>query len=116
MNGLLDWLTSLRVAVLAICRRWCWTHAFGGDECPVLVVAASHGYEDLHGEERDSILAGRCVDCGGIRFFEGPHAGMGVNWECANPHCGSRYNLGPLTAQRISPPHPLRVAIAGGGG
>jgi hypothetical protein len=55
--------------------------------------------------------AGECPDCGGDKFLEGPHGGMCVNFMCANPECGSRFNdMGPLGVERISEPSPNKKA------
>lgn len=37
-----------------------------------------------------------CPDCGGREFFLGPHGGACQNIACANPACGSRFNLAPF--------------------
>lgn len=53
-------------------------------------------------ELMDSIGQNVCPDCGGVGFFEGARGGACTNIECANPVCGSRFNVGPLYAERIS--------------
>jgi hypothetical protein len=62
--------------------------------------------------ERAEILAGRCPDCGGTQFCEGPSGGMSTNWMCDNEVCGSRFNIaqvgpGAIMGKRISEPMPL---------
>ena len=52
---------------------------------------------------------GRCPDCGGDGWIEGPHGGLSVNITCANPTCGSRFNTSPVFTERISAPAPLRL-------
>lgn len=43
---------------------------------------------------------GRCPDCGGQQFIEGPHGGASVNIKCAK--CGSKFWYAPpFTPQRI---------------
>lgn len=54
-----------------------------------------------------------CPDCGEGNFLYGPSGGVSQNVECANPNCGSRFNLamlpgGPYLQDRISEPHPRR--------
>jgi hypothetical protein len=46
--------------------------------------------------ERAEILAGRCPDCGGTQFREGPSGGISTNWVCDNEACGSRFNIAPV--------------------
>ena len=36
-----------------------------------------------------------CPDCKGHEFWEGPHGGLSVNIKCANPKCGSEFNVCP---------------------
>jgi hypothetical protein len=67
----------------------------------------------------ESIKEDKCPDCGGEGFLKGPEGGMSSNIMCANPECGSRFNVCPPTfaanvwfAQRISPPSPLLEAQA----
>jgi len=38
-----------------------------------------------------------CPDCKGHDFKEGPHGGLSVNIKCANPKCGSGFNVCPIT-------------------
>jgi len=39
---------------------------------------------------------GRCPDCGQENFYEGPHGGLCVNLECANPACTTRINVAQI--------------------
>jgi hypothetical protein len=66
-------------------------------------------FEDLSEEELEWLRKEQCPDCRSYRgFLRGPRAGLAVNVKCANPECGSRFNVGPLLlgAQRISEPMP----------
>lgn len=38
-----------------------------------------------------AISKGRCPDCGGVDFLEGPSAGFATNYQCDG--CGSRFNI-----------------------
>ena len=39
---------------------------------------------------------GKCPDCGAKEhFLKGPEAGMSINIKCANPECGSEFNVCP---------------------
>jgi hypothetical protein len=50
----------------------------------------------------NSLLStGRCPDCAGTTFFQGPESGINCQWQCANPECGSWFNLA-IVAGRIS--------------
>ena len=40
-----------------------------------------------------SFRKGKCPDCGGDEFFEGPQGGLCQNFKCATPTCGSRFNI-----------------------
>jgi len=52
---------------------------------------------------------GCCPDCGSEEMYEGPSGGMCTNVTCANPECGSKFNLGlPIMADRIGKPMPLK--------
>jgi DNA-directed RNA polymerase subunit RPC12/RpoP len=53
---------------------------------------------------------GKCPDCGGTRFLEGPHGGMNVNVKCAG--CGSKFNLVPGLAGGFGKE---RISQKGGG-
>jgi len=62
--------------------------------------------------ERAELVAGRCPDCGGTQFREGPSGGMSTNWMCDNEACGSRFNIaqvgpGAIMGERISESMPL---------
>lgn len=37
-----------------------------------------------------------CPDCKGESFFMGPKGGAAQNVKCANPECGSEFNLAPF--------------------
>jgi len=57
-----------------------------------------------------------CPDCKQEGFLEGPHGGDAVNIQCANPECGSRFNVVPGVigfSQRISEPQPLAHPVEG---
>lgn len=52
-----------------------------------------------------------CPDCQQTGFLEGPHGGMSVNIMCANPVCGSEFNVASYDGKivfcdRISSPSP----------
>jgi len=63
---------------------------------------------------------GKCPDCHGKDgFFHGPEGGMCENIMCANPECGSRFNIVPPCyifppgfAERISPASPLKKELS----
>lgn len=38
----------------------------------------------------------KCPDCGGEKFLKGPGAGLSMNIKCANPACGSKFNVCPV--------------------
>ena len=38
----------------------------------------------------------RCPDCGGEKFLPGPRGGLAMNIKCANPACGSKFNVCPV--------------------
>lgn len=57
--------------------------------------------------EHECLTHSICPDCKRTSFREGPHGGLCVNIMCANLECGSRFNVGPLTAERISEAMPL---------
>lgn len=48
-----------------------------------------------------------CIDCGVARWQEGPSGGMSTNYQCAE--CGSRFNVGPGTIERIGFNDKLRI-------
>lgn len=53
----------------------------------------------------------KCLDCGCKKFRHGPGGGVAQNIKCANPKCGSEYNIfyvpgGPFLDMRISEPMP----------
>lgn len=57
--------------------------------------------------DKSELRAGRCPDCHGTEFYEGPSGGMATNWQCATEKCGSRFNIaGTFFMQRISEPSP----------
>ena len=68
--------------------------------------------QDCTKEEREFLKKNICPDCKWMALLEGPHGGLCVNVKCGNPRCGSRFNVGPLTLQRISEPSPLSVSMA----
>lgn len=61
----------------------------------------------------------KCPDCGSTDFFMGPQGGLAQNVMCANPNCGSRFNLAPFDdgvwcsspfmIDRISDPSPKKT-------
>ena len=51
--------------------------------------------KDCTENEKKSLAEGRCPDCQGTRFLEGPHGGMCVNIKCASTSCGSEFNIVP---------------------
>ncbi len=56
---------------------------------------------------------GMCPDCGGATWLAGPEGGCAQNWMCANPRCGSRFNLWlRWFAERIPEPSPLKSTAA----
>ncbi len=48
-----------------------------------------------------------CIDCGLARWQEGPSGGMSTSYQCAE--CGSRFNVGPGTIDRIGFNDKLRI-------
>jgi len=59
----------------------------------------------------------KCPDCGSTDFFMGPQGGLAQNVMCANPNCGSKFNLGAFEdgtwyrlcmIDRISDPSPKK--------
>jgi hypothetical protein len=43
-----------------------------------------------------TIATDHCPDCGsGEGFFKGPRGGISMNIKCANPSCGSKFNVTP---------------------
>ena len=68
---------------------------------------------DCTKEESHCIRGNVCPDCNGLGFLKGPEGGLCVNIKCANPDCGSRFNIGPLSAQRISVPRPCKYQAEG---
>lgn len=42
------------------------------------------------------IATNHCPDCGGDGFYEGPSGGLSTNIKCANPECGSEFNVTPM--------------------
>lgn len=55
--------------------------------------AKSKPHTNLHTWELSKMRDGKCPDCGGGDFYAGPSAGMMQNYYCANPLCGSGFNL-----------------------
>lgn len=73
-------------------------------------------YPELTAREVADLDKGRCPDCNGIGFLEGPHGGMNVNIQCANPVCKSKFNVipglgGSFGKERISEPSPARKLL-----
>lgn len=63
-------------------------------------------YPELNEHERTALNKGECPDCRAHdRWQKGPSAGLCTNWRCGI--CGSRFNLGPFYAERISQPYDL---------
>lgn len=60
-------------------------------------------YPALSLDEFAAIRDGCCPDCGGTSFLSGPCGGCSENIKCANPECGSEFNIcPPYFAERIS--------------
>ncbi len=38
----------------------------------------------------------KCPDCGEGKFLPGPRGGLSMNIKCANPTCGSEFNVCPM--------------------
>ena len=53
-------------------------------------------------KEWKEIQKGRCPDCGNDKWLEGPSGGGSTNYKCANPDCGSKFNISAFHAERIS--------------
>jgi DNA-directed RNA polymerase subunit RPC12/RpoP len=52
-------------------------------------------------QQLNALNRGRCPDCGGTRFHEGPHGSGSVNVKCAG--CGSKFCYqAPFTPDRIN--------------
>lgn len=49
--------------------------------------------EKLTDVEVAALDKGKCPDCDGDKFLEGPHGGASVNIKCAK--CGARFNIVP---------------------
>ena len=78
------------------------------ENLPAFAKSANDG-DDLTDWEVSHLKMNICPDClGSDGFFEGPHGGVSVNFKCANPKCGSRFNgLESLEfVDRISEPSP----------
>ncbi len=52
--------------------------------------------EELRRIFYESDIEYTCPDCKGHDFKEGPHGGLSVNIKCANPKCGSGFNVCPI--------------------
>ena len=60
---------------------------------------------------KESLVSGKCPDCGGEESYDGPAGGMCQNICCSNDECRSAFNVSlPFIADRISNQywHPLR--------
>ncbi len=80
------------------------------ENLPAFAKSVNDG-DDLTDWEVAHLKMNVCPDClGSDGFFEGPHVGVSVNFKCANPQCGSRFNgLESLEfVDRISEPSPDR--------
>lgn len=49
--------------------------------------------DEVPDDERVTLNAGRCPDCGGRGFVLGPRGGMNQNIECAQIRCRARFNV-----------------------
>ena len=56
---------------------------------------------------------GRCPDCSGEEFFEGPSGGLSVNIRCGK--CGNWFNHSPFSLERIrwNPPEDCMIVSRG---
>ena len=74
-------------------------------------------YPKLSDSEKRILQNGRCPDCSCGDFLQGPEGGLCTNIKCANPDCGSLFNVGwfldpsNFFGERISEPSPLRIEI-----
>lgn len=67
--------------------------------------------ERLSADEIAEMIRDKCPDCGGSGFLAGPCGGLSQNIKCANPQCGSRFNvMGPFGVERISSVSPSKPA------
>ena len=74
--------------------------------CPATVIEVMFAgltvIDEVTKKEWKKIKKGKCPDCGSDKWYEGPSGGMCTNYTCANPDCGSKFNISPFSAQRIS--------------
>jgi len=78
---------------------------------PVVHARTSKDREHVTEFEMTLFQANKCPDCEQEGFLEGPHGGLCVNFKCANPQCGSRFNhMGPFGIDRISDASPDKVS------
>ena len=58
--------------------------------------------EKITPQEEIKLKNNTCPDCGGKNFLKGPCGGLAVNVKCANPKCGSKFNIcWPFLPERI---------------
>ena len=58
--------------------------------------------EKIMPQEEKKLKNNTCPDCGGKNFLKGPCGGLAVNVKCANPKCGSKFNIcWPFLPERI---------------
>lgn len=70
--------------------------------------AAEEGRREYALEEK--IYKGFCPDCLSEGLLAGPEGGGSQNVMCANPQCGSKFNVG-IGVERISDPSPLKPKL-----
>lgn len=76
------------------------------------VIGIDESRDGLTRVDREKLQHGHCPDCFGDQWYEGPSGGMATNYTCANPECGSRFNLAlPMFASRISEPQPNKPKV-----
>lgn len=84
-----------------------WLKRFGWPSSEVNVVTAEpRTLTDAERVELSFKQSGKCPDCSGKDFFEGPSGGVCTNWKCANEACGHYFNVciawgNVISAERI---------------
>jgi ribosomal protein S27E len=77
---------------------------------PLVHARTSKDREHVTEFEMTFFLENKCPDCEHEGFLEGPHGCLSINFKCANPACGSRFNhMGPFGIDRISDASPDKV-------
>ena len=64
-----------------------------------ICLACSLKGNDITKADEEALRHGVCPDCQNDSFIEGPSAGLSTNIMCTE--CKSKFNMGPLTPERI---------------